>query len=155
PSGAVRTPTTYHRFTQWQVAVVVCRQDTTATRKRFCENTCEFSGKTVLNDAMRFAESLKQGGFCVLVASLVVSGFFTFSSNARAQQIGAPAPAWSLLDADGRPISSANFAGKVVLLSFFTTWCNPCLVEAPELAALQSEYGSAGLAVVGIGVYED
>jgi peroxiredoxin len=104
---------------------------------------------------MRFAEPLKHGGGCVLIASLVVPGFFLFNSNAGAQQIGAPAPAWSLPDPDGRTISSANFAGKVVLLSFFTTWCNPCLVEAPELAALQSEYGSAGLAVVGIGVFED
>ncbi len=42
--------------------------------------------------------------------------------------------------------------GKVVLVSFFATWCFPCLAEMPTLEALQRDYGARGFQVVSVGM---
>ncbi|MCE9671139.1 TlpA family protein disulfide reductase [Myxococcus stipitatus] len=43
-------------------------------------------------------------------------------------------------------------SGKVVLVSFFATWCFPCLADIPTLEALQKEYGARGFQVVSVGM---
>ncbi|WP_163996436.1 TlpA family protein disulfide reductase [Pyxidicoccus caerfyrddinensis] len=43
-------------------------------------------------------------------------------------------------------------SGKVVLVSFFATWCFPCLAEMPTLEALQKDYGAKGFQVVSVGM---
>src|SRR5688572_12694607 len=62
-------------------------------------------------------------------------------------------PALDLVDLDGRAITNASFAGKVVLLNFWATWCGPCREEIPMLAALQTHYGDR-LAIVGLSIDE-
>ncbi len=44
----------------------------------------------------------------------------------------------------------ADYSGKVVLLNFWATWCQPCITELPELDALQSAYQDRGLVVITI-----
>jgi thiol-disulfide isomerase/thioredoxin len=61
----------------------------------------------------------------------------------------APAPAFEVNDLAGQPISSATFPGKVVLLSFWATWCPPCRLEIPELIDLQKRYKDK-LQIIGI-----
>lgn len=57
--------------------------------------------------------------------------------------------------ADGKNIDSEQFKGKVVLVTFFATWCPPCLQEIPSLIDLQDEYGKNGFSVVAISVDQD
>jgi peroxiredoxin len=66
-----------------------------------------------------------------------------------------PAPAWTLKDVDGKPVSLSQFKGKVVILDFWATWCPPCRTEIPGYIALQKKYGDDGLVVVGISVDTD
>lgn len=61
-----------------------------------------------------------------------------------------PAPAWRLLDLEGQPVSSADFAGKVVFIDFWATWCPPCRQMIPGLVELDKAYADAGLAIVGV-----
>lgn len=42
--------------------------------------------------------------------------------------------------------------GNVVLVSFFATWCFPCVAELPTLQALQRDYGPQGFRMVGVGM---
>jgi peroxiredoxin len=56
---------------------------------------------------------------------------------------------------DGAAVSLETFAGKLVLLNFWATWCTPCTVEMPTLEALWREYGRRGLVVVGVSVDRD
>lgn len=60
------------------------------------------------------------------------------------------APAWELKDLEGKPVKLSDFKGKVVLLTFWATWCPPCRTEIPDLIAMQNQYRDQGLVVVGI-----
>lgn len=60
-------------------------------------------------------------------------------------------PPWTLPDAvDGRPRSLAQWRGQRVVLTFWATWCVPCLKEMPALAAAQRAHAGRGVQVVGI-----
>jgi len=50
-----------------------------------------------------------------------------------------PAPAIAFTDAEGRPASLADFAGKPTLINLWATWCQPCLKEMPSLQRLQAK----------------
>jgi thiol-disulfide isomerase/thioredoxin len=66
-----------------------------------------------------------------------------------AGEIGSRLPDFSVKDLQGREISSADLRGKVVLLDFWATWCQPCKKEMPGYQKLVDRYGSSGFAVVG------
>src|SRR5215472_15429103 len=66
-----------------------------------------------------------------------------------AGEIGARLPEFSLTDLQGRPLSSSELRGKVVLVDFWATWCQPCKKEMPGYQKLEDRYGSRGLAVIG------
>ena len=53
-------------------------------------------------------------------------------------------------DLDGAAHSLADFAGQVVVLNFWATWCAPCRKEMPSLDALQAGLGDRGLRVVAV-----
>jgi thiol-disulfide isomerase/thioredoxin len=51
-----------------------------------------------------------------------------------------PIASFSVRTLDGKPISSDTWRGRVVVVSYWATWCPPCLSEIPEIAALQRKY---------------
>jgi thiol-disulfide isomerase/thioredoxin len=66
-----------------------------------------------------------------------------------AGKIGSRLPEFSVEDLQGREISSADLRGKVVLIDFWATWCQPCKKEMPGYQKLVDRYGAQGFAVVG------
>lgn len=48
-----------------------------------------------------------------------------------------------------------QYAGKVVLLDFWASWCSPCLKSFPWMNDLQQKHGSDGFVVVAINVDQD
>src|ERR1700682_2168790 len=62
---------------------------------------------------------------------------------------GAPAPDVTLKDLDGKDVSVAQYKGKVVLVNFWATWCDPCRFEIPWLIDMQQKYGAKGFTVLG------
>jgi thiol-disulfide isomerase/thioredoxin len=73
-----------------------------------------------------------------VVAAAVVAG-----------EIGSHLPVFALKDLRGHDLSSANLAGKVVLIDFWATWCQPCKKEMPEYQKLLDRYGRRDFVVIG------
>lgn len=46
----------------------------------------------------------------------------------------------------------SDYKGKVVVLDFYATWCDPCRAETPRLVELQRQYAAQGLQVIGLNV---
>ena len=67
----------------------------------------------------------------------------------RAGEIGSRLPDFSVKDLQGYPLSSADLRGKVVLVDFWATWCQPCKKEMPGYQKLLDRYGSRGFVVIG------
>ncbi len=66
--------------------------------------------------------------------------------------VGKPAPALAIPDAaPANPLASLR--GKVVVLNFWASWCAPCLLEFPSLAALQRDL--PGIAVLAVSFDQD
>lgn len=66
-----------------------------------------------------------------------------------AGEIGSSLPGFSVKDLEGHPLSSASLRGKVVLIDFWATWCQPCKKEMPGYQRLVDEYGSRGFVAIG------
>ncbi len=65
------------------------------------------------------------------------------------------APDFSLKQPDGARLRLSDYAGKVVLLDFFATWCSPCRDEIPHFVEWQSKYSNQGLQVIGVSMDDD
>ena len=81
------------------------------------------------------------------------------ASPAPPQRAAGPAPYMtlpaSINDAElkavsGAPIKLSNYAGKVLVVNLWATWCGPCRSEIPELVKLHKEFRSQGLEIVGL-----
>jgi peroxiredoxin len=69
-------------------------------------------------------------------------------------QIGSPAPDFTLKTLDGSQIKLSDLRGQTILLSYWATWCIPCLEELPALNGLQEEYRDRGLVILTINSIE-
>ncbi|MBY0503934.1 MAG: TlpA family protein disulfide reductase [Bryobacteraceae bacterium] len=88
---------------------------------------------------------------CVAGTSAIL-GLTTVSSGTAVQRYAAPG--FRLPDADGIQIDLHSMRGKVVLLNFWATWCQPCLTEIPWFVDLQQQYRQKGLMVLGVSLDE-
>ncbi len=82
-----------------------------------------------------------------LLAVLLTAGLLALGGLTSAQDSDVfihkektPAPAFSLPDLTGRTVKSAEFAGKVAVLSFGATWCPTCTSELQSLENLQTKF---------------
>ena len=64
------------------------------------------------------------------------------------------APHFTVDSVDGKKIDLSAFRGKVVILDFFATWCEPCRISAPELESVYERYKDKGVAVIALAADE-
>lgn len=61
-----------------------------------------------------------------------------------------PAPVIRVQTLDGSSIGEPELRGRVVVLSFWASWCLPCRVEMPALESLHRRHAEHGLVVLGL-----
>ena len=64
-------------------------------------------------------------------------------------EIGSRLPDFSVKDLQGHLLSSADLKGRVALVDFWATWCQPCKKEMPGYQQLLDRYGDRGFVVIG------
>ncbi|HWA85484.1 MAG TPA: TlpA disulfide reductase family protein [Opitutus sp.] len=74
---------------------------------------------------------------------------------AAALKPGTEFPDFKEQDVDGKPLSLAQYRGKVVLVDFWATWCGPCVGELPNVLAAYQKYHPKGFEIVGISLDDD
>lgn len=105
---------------------------------------------------MHFRCRAKFLAFSVLIFFMVFLACSCSKGDVEPKGAGAGlAPVFVLNDIAGQKIDLAAYRGKVVVLDFFGTWCEPCRMLAPELKSFYERHKDRGVAVIAVSVDEE
>src|SRR5580704_15971607 len=104
--------------------------------------------------------TLKFSLIVILLAAAAAGFVGCKSSGSQAAGLGTEKPLpnepeVTFKDLQGKDVSLASLKGKVVLVNFWATWCEPCQVEIPWLIEMQEKYGPRGFVILGIALDEE
>jgi cytochrome c biogenesis protein CcmG/thiol:disulfide interchange protein DsbE len=90
----------------------------------------------------------------LVLAAGAVAATRVLRGELAAVAVGSRAPNFSAVTVDAVPRvrTLADYAGQVVLLNVWATWCAPCRVEMPSMEALHRDFGAKGLRVVAVSI---
>ncbi len=99
------------------------------------------------------------GVILVVIVALGIGSYAfqrAFGGGVEQVVVGAKAPAFSAQTIDGTHQTKglADYAGDVVILNVWATWCGPCKAEMPTLEQLYRSYGPRGLRIVAVSIDE-
>ena len=98
-------------------------------------------------------DQILKAGIVVLLAVFVFVLYV--SLHERIIGVGDTAPDFTITADNGRAITPANFGGRLLVLNFWATWCQPCVEEVPSLDQFAKEMAGSGVVVLGVSVDKD
>ena len=81
-------------------------------------------------------------------------GFAINSQSGEVEVETGPAPMFLLPLLDGDVLDTKELRGKVVMVDFWSSWCPPCIEEAPVLASTYPRYADKGVEFVGVAIWD-
>src|ERR1700723_3927605 len=103
---------------------------------------------------MTTGRKLVNGAPLAIVAAVIVAFALPSYRQGEASIAGKTAENFPLT-LDGKSAHLSDFRGKVVVLNFWGSWCQPCVEEAPGLNRLQQHIASHNAVVIGVAADED
>ena len=94
-----------------------------------------------------FSGDIKGGHYASLIANQI--------AQMEKVAVGAVCPEFSVLTPEGQPISLADIKGKVKVIDFWASWCQPCRNENPRVVKMYEKYHSKGLEIFGVSLDTD
>jgi thiol-disulfide isomerase/thioredoxin len=93
-------------------------------------------------------------GLVVLLTVTAIPGCGSMGRKAAANEKADPktfkaAPEVTFKGLDGKEVSLASLKGKVVVVNFWATWCEPCQIEIPWMIEFQNKYAGKGFTIIG------
>ena len=95
-------------------------------------------------------EGMLLAGIAVLAVGMAVAVYPTLDQ--RVINPGDPAPAFSVKSEGGDIFTPTKFAGRVLVLNFWASWCQPCIEEFGGLNQFAQEFAGQGVVVLGVSV---
>lgn len=100
----------------------------------------------MVEQKMRQAYSALHGtdtaGFSTYYAGIKARVAMEFTDSIRKSTVKLKAPVFELKDLEGKPVKLTDYAGKVVVLDFWATWCVPCKASFPAMQKAIEKYAS-------------
>jgi cytochrome c biogenesis protein CcmG, thiol:disulfide interchange protein DsbE len=88
----------------------------------------------------------------VLVLGVSLAWVVSGTLNDGIIRVGDKAPDFKVVTETGRTVTPEDFGGKLLVLNFWASWCQPCLQEVPSLEAFHEEFAPEGVVVLGVSV---
>ncbi len=83
---------------------------------------------------------------------ILVGGDFVVAPTTTRLEPAVDAPSFRVQRIGGGTVDTETFAGKVLVLDIWATWCAPCLAEIPRYDEIAAEYRSRGVEIVGVAI---
>ncbi|MBU3557537.1 TlpA family protein disulfide reductase [Polynucleobacter sp. Ross1-W9] len=111
---------------------------------------------SVINMMLLISKPAREFILTLVFSLLALTSFSAEAEWRLPAQLGLPqiAPPLQLNNLLGKQVDIGNLKGKVVVVNFWASWCEPCREEFEELAQLQQNYGSKGLVVLAVNLAE-
>ena len=93
------------------------------------------------------------GAIVLIVILAITTGYFIFSGGGNPNSASTKALfAATFPDEKGQAHALKQYEGKIVVLNFWATWCEPCRDEMPELSTLHEEGKNKNIVVLGVAI---
>jgi thiol-disulfide isomerase/thioredoxin len=88
--------------------------------------------------------------FIAVAAVALLGGYVLHATTGRGAIDIRPLVSVPMPDLDGKSRKVGDWAGKVLVVNFWATWCPPCLKEIPEFIGMQEKLAARGVQFIGI-----
>ena len=88
----------------------------------------------------------------VLVLGVSLAWVVSGTLDDHIVRVGDTAPDFKVVTETGRTVTPENFGGKLLVLNFWASWCQPCLQEVPSLEVFSRQFAPEGVVVLGVSV---
>ena len=103
---------------------------------------------------LHLSEALRKLGRADDADKIAIESGNEYAESLKRKFTNDVAPDFQLETPDGRKVKLSDYKGKVVLLNFWATWCQPCAQEMPHLIGLYDKYKDRGVEVLAISIDE-